>query len=96
MTAQHEIVDALQEKVARVIEVARRSSEENAALQRQVQMLSETVKEKDLEIAALQERFQRLKLARALTGTDESARDARQQIGKIVREIDKCISLLNR
>jgi len=93
---QDKILDALEDKVSRVIERARRAENENELLHGQVQTLSDTVKEKDLEIAALKESYQRLKLAKALSVSDDDARNARQQIGKIVREIDKCISLLNR
>ncbi len=40
-------------------------------------------------------KYDNLKLARSMSG-DEGNIDARLKINKIVREIDKCIALLNR
>lgn len=96
MTAQLERVNALQEKVSQVIDVARRTACENVSLKKQVEELQQVVGKKDLEIAALKEDYRLLKLAKVLSVSEKESGDARQQIAKIVREIDKCISLLNR
>jgi hypothetical protein len=37
-----------------------------------------------------------LKLAKAIALTDDTSHDAKIKVNRIVREIDKCIALLNR
>jgi hypothetical protein len=44
----------------------------------------------------LDHRYNTLKLAKSLTGDGKDSQDAKLKINRIVREIDKCIALLNR
>ena len=53
-----------------------------------VQILQKTIKE-------LTEKLDRLQLTNAFKGSSQDIKEAKQRIAKIVREIDKCISLLN-
>jgi paraquat-inducible protein B len=49
------------------------------------------------EVEALKEQLKTLKLAQALAGTsDQDTRALKQQINGYIREIDKCLTLLNR
>lgn len=44
----------------------------------------------------LEHKYNNLKLAKVMAGNDEEEHDARIKVNRIVREIDKCIALLNR
>jgi predicted nucleic acid-binding Zn-ribbon protein len=46
---------------------------------------------KELEI-----KYERVKLSEALLGEGENAHEAKRKITELVREIDKCVALLNR
>ena len=46
---------------------------------------------KELEI-----KYERVKLSEALLGEGENAHEAKREITELVREIDKCIALLNK
>ena len=46
---------------------------------------------KELEI-----KYERVKLSGALLGEGENAHEAKRKITELVREIDKCVALLNR
>jgi chromosome segregation ATPase len=46
---------------------------------------------KDLEI-----KYERVKLSGALLGEGENAPEAKKKISELVREIEKCVALLNR
>ena len=46
---------------------------------------------KELEI-----KYERIKLSGALLGEGESANEAKKKITELVREIDRCVALLNR
>lgn len=50
---------------------------------------------KEEEFVILEEKYNKLQLSGALKGDEESTRLARKRINKLVREIDKCIALLN-
>ncbi|OFY76732.1 MAG: hypothetical protein A2V46_15165 [Bacteroidetes bacterium RBG_19FT_COMBO_42_7] len=62
---------------------------ENEVLERYLQESGEKLKE--LEI-----KYERIKISGALMGEGESAVEAKQKINELVREIDRCVALLNR
>jgi predicted nucleic acid-binding Zn-ribbon protein len=61
----------------------------NDALERMLHEREEKLKE--LEI-----KYERIKLSGALLGEGEHADEAKKKITELVREIDKCVALLNR
>jgi len=58
--------------------------------------LTVLIQEKDLRIRELETKYDRIKLSGALLGEGENALEAKRKIGELVREIDKCVALLNR
>jgi hypothetical protein len=44
----------------------------------------------------LEHKYNNLKLAKVMTGKEDEEHDAKIKVNRIVREIDKCIALLNR
>jgi predicted nucleic acid-binding Zn-ribbon protein len=54
-------------------------------------LLDREEKMKELEI-----KYERVKLSGALLGEGENAHEAKRKITELVREIDKCVALLNR
>ncbi|HOU03049.1 MAG: hypothetical protein GT600_05430 [Bacteroidales bacterium] len=61
----------------------------NEAVRKQLQ-------ERDARIKELENRYERIKLSGALLGDGEHAVEARKKITELVREIDRCVALLNR
>lgn len=47
------------------------------------------------ELSAVNTRYQNLKMARNITSDVGNVKEAKNRFNKLVREIDKCISLLN-
>jgi chromosome segregation ATPase len=62
---------------------------ENEALKRDLQEREEKVKE-------LKTKYERIKISGALMGEGENAVEAKKKINELVREIDRCVALLNR
>jgi chromosome segregation ATPase len=58
--------------------------------------LKNNLKDKEEEIKEIEKKYERLKLTGALMGDGGNARESRQRIDELVREIDRCIALLNR
>ena len=90
-------VSALKEAVSR--SVAKYSSLLNdlEQLRESNQQLTVQNERLQLEIGALREELKTVKLAQALTGqNDQDPREIKLQINSYLREIDKCLALLNR
>jgi predicted nucleic acid-binding Zn-ribbon protein len=54
------------------------------------------LQERDERIKELEIKYERIKLTGALLGEGENANEAKRKITELVREIDKCVALLNR
>lgn len=61
----------------------------NDVLKSMLQVREEKMKE-------LEVKYERIKLSGALLGEGENALEAKKKITELVREIDKCVALLNR
>ena len=64
--------------------------------------LRQVIKDKNAEIQALKGRineleakYTNLKMARMISVNDDEIRDTKQRLTRLVREVDKCIALLN-
>jgi CHASE3 domain sensor protein len=69
---------------------------ENENLKTGNDALKEMLQERETEMKELEKKYERVKLAGALAGEGENASEAKKKISELVREIDNCISLLNR
>jgi hypothetical protein len=96
------IVNDLKDKVKTLISIIERTKEENFQLFQEKQNLLNVVKEKDEEIKKYNKEIDDLKFANAISngGSNEEValirHEAKIKINRMVREIDKCISLLNK
>ena len=52
--------------------------------------------EREERIKELELKYERVKLSGALLGEGENALEAKRKINELVREIDRCVALLNR
>jgi chromosome segregation ATPase len=69
---------------------------ENENLKTGNDALKEMLQERETEMKELEKRYDRIKLTGALLGDGENATEAKRKITELVREIDKCIALLDR
>ncbi len=58
--------------------------------------LKNMLQERETRIKELEIKYERVKLSGALLGESENASVAKKRINELVREIDKCVALLNR
>ncbi|WP_318348650.1 hypothetical protein [Aquipluma nitroreducens] len=58
--------------------------------------LEESINQLRKENQILEQKYENLKLAKMLIVSDDESKDAKNRIQKLVREIDKCIALLNQ
>lgn len=69
--------------------------EENQVLLQNNAKLQGLLQEKMQELNLKQEEYKLLKIAKTIQGSDENIRETKLKINTLVREIDKCITLLN-
>ncbi|MDM8003758.1 MAG: hypothetical protein QUS66_12835 [Bacteroidota bacterium] len=82
-------VEALIAEHEKLVELAAGLSNELSEAKRQLAAKNEEVKE-------LQARYERAKFSGAVLGSGEDAVTAKRRVSELVREIDKCIALLDR
>jgi FtsZ-binding cell division protein ZapB len=93
---QEDVVSSLEEKIKRVIRVAEELGMDNERLQQEVDGLLRQLSTKNREIEVLESKYQNLKLAKNLISSQEDVGAAKFRVNRMMREIDKCIALLNR
>lgn len=89
-------VAGIRSKIEKIAQLHERVKDENFKLIAEKEDLLKTVESEKKMINNLEERTKILKLAKSLSGVNESSLDTKLKINELVREIDKCIALLNR
>jgi chromosome segregation ATPase len=69
---------------------------EVADLKQDNESLKSVLQEREVRIKELETKYERIKLSGALLGEGENALEAKKKITQLVREIDRCVALLNR
>jgi len=93
---QAEIFEGIRQKIQTVKTRLLEQQDENRRLKQQNEDLQKSVQQKQLVIDELEQENQKLSLVKVMVADGDESQDARVQINRIVREIDKCIALLNR
>lgn len=86
----------LEIQVKQLIDLHTQAQREISALQLSHQQLVVDKEEQQGKISALSEQLKTFKLAQALTGSGEQeTREVKVKINEYIKEIDKCLALLN-
>jgi len=96
MSQQEEIIIKLKGKVREIISVNEKVKSEIDILTKENKGLIEIVKSKQREIVNFEKKFDTLKVAKTVVMSAEDKHEAKLKVNRIVREIDKCIALLNK
>jgi len=96
MTEKETIINSLEGKIQKLITIHETLRSENQHFSSENVSLRDVIKLKDNELKDLQSRYEQLKLAKLLVTGSEDIHEAKLKVNKIVREIDKCIALLNK
>lgn len=89
------VIENFESKLNRLMDAYTRLSAENAALREQLAQQSvELVKVRE-QYDELTVSYTNLKLAKIISVSDSEKGDTQQRLSKLVREVDRCIALLN-
>ncbi|MEI3154427.1 MAG: hypothetical protein V8S95_04440 [Odoribacter sp.] len=95
MAAKHDaVINELNFKVDKLIKLYISSLEENKSLESKIQTLQSELESLQKEKQDLNNKLKTTKVAKAISEGDGSY-EAKMRINQLVREIDKCIALLN-
>lgn len=87
---------SLENKMGKLMAYCDELEVEKAGLQEQNQAMQLSLKKQQAALKEQEEKIRVLKLARSVSDNSEKTIDIKQKINEFVREIDKCINLLNR
>ena len=93
---QVDILKGIRHKIQSVKIRLQEQQEENVRLKLQYEDLQLLLQQKQSVIDELKQKNQKLALVKGIMADGDESQDAKVQINRIVREIDKCIALLNR
>jgi hypothetical protein len=98
MDAKHdEIFSGLRQRIKTIISLYEAQKRKNLELQNKNMELGERIKVLENKFEDLDKKYENLKMAKVLSSLPgEGVHDTKLQVNRIVREIDKCIALLNR
>ncbi|MDO8930436.1 MAG: hypothetical protein Q7J86_12010 [Bacteroidota bacterium] len=83
-------------KVKQMIAKHENLKQEKEQLRGKIESLEETINHLRQENSLLEQKYENVKLAKMLVASDDDNKDAKSKIQKLVREIDRCIALLNK
>jgi predicted nucleic acid-binding Zn-ribbon protein len=97
MTGQgYEELKLLNRKIDELVNSYGNLKTECENLKTEKEALNVVLLDRETEMKDLEKKYERVKLAGALLGDGETATDAKKKITELVREIDRCIALLDR
>jgi len=95
MSNSLEAIHLLETKLKNLLENYDFLIKENEILLKNNQLLQYKLSQEEQKQQQLVEEYKLLKIAKTIEGSNKSTRDTKLKINALVREIDKCIALLN-
>ncbi len=95
MSKIEEIVDALENKISKVLHKQEVLKQTNAKLSQQIEEQQQRLLEQQEEIASWVDKYETLKIANSMLGSDDNKRETKLKINALIREIDHCIGQLS-
>ena len=96
MAEVNKIVGNLEVKIGQMISLHKTSVASIEELTREKNELTELVNRQKSEITALTEKVKMIKLAKSVGGSGDESAKFKLKINEVVREVDKCIAMLNK
>jgi hypothetical protein len=91
-----QLVVVLRDNIKHIISLFESEKEKRQSLEIKNQEFAQTIKKLQEEKEKLSLQYNNLKIAKSLDASIANSHDAKLKVNRIVREIDKCIALLNR
>lgn len=90
------IVNKIEVKLGKLIAKYQKVKQEKLILQQENEDFIASLKLKEIEILNLQEKVKLMNISKSVDASKQEVKETRLKINEYVREIDKCIALLNK
>jgi hypothetical protein len=90
------IVNNIEVKLGKLIAKYQKIRQEKLVLQQENEDFVASLKLKEIEILNLQEKVKLMNISKSVDASKQEVKETRLKINEYVREIDKCIALLNK
>jgi len=90
------IVNNIEVKLGKLIAKYQQVRQEKLILQQENENFVASLKLKEIEILNLQEKVKLMNISKSVDTSKQEVKETRLKINEYVREIDKCIALLNK
>ncbi|CAI8259635.1 MAG: Uncharacterised protein [Cryomorphaceae bacterium] len=90
------IVNNIEVKLGKLIAKYQQVKQEKLILQQENEDFVLSLKLKEIEILNLQEKVKLMNISKSVDASKQEVKETRLKINEYVREIDKCIALLNK
>ncbi len=95
MSVIAEIIDTLENKIAKLFTKINSLEKNNQDLKIELSNATQTIQSQSEEIDALKSQYETLKIANGLLGSEDNKRETKLKINSLIREIDYCIAQLS-
>jgi len=95
MSVIAEIIDTLENKIAKLFTKINSLEKNNQDLKIELSNAAQTIQSQSDKIDALKSQYETLKIANGLLGSEENKRETKLKINSLIREIDYCIAQLS-
>jgi chromosome segregation ATPase len=95
MSNIEEIVDALENKISKVLHKQDVLKQANLKLEQELQSTQKSLQVQKQDLTSWQEKYEALKFANTMLGSDNNKRETKLKINALIREIDHCIAQLS-
>ena len=96
MTETETLTAELRSKVQKLINLHERLQKDHEKLRQEDAKLQEQSESLMHQVKDLEEKNKVLKMAQNISGSDQNSRDMKLKINEYIREIDRCLALINR
>ena len=91
-----DIIDSIEIKLGKFVAKYQQIKDRKLILEQENSTLSADVKTKEQQVLDLQEKIKLMNISNSVATSTETVKATRMKINEYVREIDKCIALLNK
>ncbi|MFP4846310.1 hypothetical protein [Winogradskyella sp. PE311] len=95
MSKIEDIVDALENKISKVLHKQEVLKKTNASLTEKLEQQQHKLLMQQEELGSWAEKYDTLKIANSMLGSDENKRETKLKINALIRDIDHCIGQIS-
>lgn len=96
MSKEETVIASVRDKIKQLGDQKKALKEALEETESKLTSLENELKDRERAISDLAEKNKVLRMAKSLSGSEDNTSETKYKINELVREIDKCIALLNK